>query len=69
MTKPKQLPNTLFTAPSVFLLSMRCCVDPLSRPIKFANLQLDRERIESRAVRIRLGMSPFGLLLADERHA
>jgi hypothetical protein len=31
MTKPKQMPNTLFTAPSVFLLSMRCCVDPWSR--------------------------------------
>jgi hypothetical protein len=69
MTKPKQMPNTLFTAPSVFLLSMRCCVDPLSRPIKFANLHLDRERIESWAVRVRLGMSLFGLLLADELHA
>src|SRR5258708_30439684 len=31
MTKPKQMPNTLFTAPSVSPLSIRCCVDPLSR--------------------------------------
>src|SRR5258708_23858487 len=30
------MPNTLFTAPSVFLLSMRYCVDPLNRPSKRA---------------------------------
>src|SRR5258708_11615894 len=28
------MPNTLFTAPSVSLLSMRCCVDPLNRPVR-----------------------------------